>query len=294
MIRECKSCGAVVEFPEGNVSISCSYCASPLVDSERAKEEVSAVAPFRIQRSVAEQKLKEHLAGHFWAPAEVRKGMVRDHLLQGVLVPFWVFQGVARSHFSARVGIHWWRTETYVDDKGNVRTRQVRETEWFSHSGSAICALDGQLVSASTGLPEAESNALEPFDLGRAEPFDARLVSGWSAELPSIGRDTADGTCVEEVRTGEAARVATRLLPGDEAVLKDIQTHVDIEEASLVMLPVWMASYRHGDEVYRQLVNGQTGLCVGEVPTSKLKIFTAVVGAMLAALVIFLLVSQWN
>jgi len=264
------------------------------VDSQRAKEAVSAVAPFRIQRSVAEQKLKEHLAGHFWAPAEVRKGMVRDHLLQGVLVPFWVFQGVARSHFTAGVGIHWWRTETYVDDKGNVRTRQVRETEWFTHSGSAICALDGQLVSASTGLPEEESNALEPFDLGRAEPFDARLVSGWSAELPSIGRDSADQTCVQEVRDSEAVRVASRLIPGDETRLKSIQTQVDIDEATLVMLPVWMASYRHGDEVYRQLVNGQTGLCVGEVPTSRLKVLTAVVGGLLVALVIAHMVSLWN
>ncbi len=294
MIRECSSCGAVVEFPEGNVSISCSYCASPLVDSQRAQEEVSAVAPFRIQRSVAEQKLKEHLAGHFWAPNEVRRGVVRDHLLQGVLVPFWVFQGVARSQFTARVGIHWWRTETYVDEKGNVRTRQVLETEWFNHSGSAICALDGQLVSASTGLPEAESNALEPFDLGRAEPFDARLVSGWSAELPSIGREDADGTCAQEIRDAESSRIASRLIPGNQTVLKSIQTEVDIEEASLVLLPVWMASYRHGDSVYRQLVNGQTGRCVGEVPTSSLKVITAIVAGITIALFIAQMVSRWN
>ncbi len=275
-VRECTSCGAVAEFPESIVSMSCAYCDAPLVDGDRARAEVKRVAPFRIQRSVAEQRLSEHLADRFWAPNSVRKGLVRDHKLKGVLVPFWAYTGTARSNFGAKVGIYWWKTVTYVDSKGRVRTRQERRTEWFTHDGSAIRALDDHLVSASSGLEEAESNALEPFDLGRAEPFSPEMVSGWSAELSSVGRDTADGVCVDEVHSLESSRIATHLLPGNVNTLERLQTDVDLDKAELVLLPVWIASYRHGDKVFRQLVNGQTGLTFGDTPTSWAKVAGAI------------------
>ena len=292
-VRECTGCGAVAELAEGVVSTRCGYCDSPLVDVERAREKVDRVAPFRIQKSVAETALAEHLAGHFWAPGEVRRGIVKQHRLRGLLVPFWAYTGVARSQYEARIGVYWWRTETYVDSKGRVRTRQVRETEWFPFSGSAILELEDHLVSASEGLPEAESNALEPFDLGRALPFDPHLVAGWEAELPSCPREAADQTAVEEVRALEAGRIGASLLPGDTQKLQTLRTDVDLERVDLVWLPIWVTSYRHGDKVFRQMVNGQTGSVYGEVPTSATKVVVAVLGALLVLAIAALGVSEW-
>jgi hypothetical protein len=209
------------------------------------------------------------------------------------LVPFWAYTGVARSQYDASIGVYWWRTETYIDSKGKVRTRQVRETEWFQLSGSAILELEDHLVSASEGLPEEESNALEPFDLGRALPFDPRLVAGWEAELASCPRETADQTAVEEVRGLEASRIGVRLLPGDTHRLKSLSTDVDLARVDLVWLPIWVTSYRHGDKVFRQMVNGQTGSVYGEVPTSVGKVVAVVVGVLLLLAVAAVGVSEW-
>ena len=54
-----------------------------------------------------------------------------------------------RASFSADVGIHWQRTETYtvtVNGKTETRTRTVTETEWFPLSGSHVGQWFDQLV----------------------------------------------------------------------------------------------------------------------------------------------------
>ena len=259
------------------MSILCGYCDSPLVDADVARESVDLVAPFRIEQSVAEQKLKEHLAGRFWAPDAVRKGIVRDHRLRGVLVPFWAYTGVARSEYTAKVGIWWYETKTYRGSDGKMRTKRVRRTDWHHLSGTSIRSLESHLVSASVGLEEEESNRLEPFDCGRGKPFDSRLVAGFEAELASIERADADKTAYEEVRGLEAARVRSRLLPGNEGSVTTMDVDIELSKVELVLLPVWVATWRFGDKVGRQLVNGQTGRVVGDVPNSPAKIAIAII-----------------
>ena len=278
--KRCTQCGATTDVPQGIVSHSCSYCDAPVVDVEVAEAKVDRVAPFRLPLETAETKLAEHLKNRWWAPEAVRKGLVQEHKVRGVLVPFQAYNGTARSQYNASIGIHWYRTETYVDSKGNTKTRVKQETEWFDMNGSAILALDDHLVSASVGMPEESSNALEPFDTGRAIPFSPELVAGWEAELPSINREQTDQTAVSEVRDGEAKRIDHYLLPGDVGSLNQINTEIDLERVDTVWLPVWMASYRHGEKVYQQFVNGQTGKYVGEAPTSWVKVVAAVFVAL--------------
>jgi hypothetical protein len=65
-------------------------------------------------------------------------------------------------------------------------------------------------------------------------------------------------------------------------------TSVDVHEAELVLLPVWIATYRHADEVFRLLVNGQTGEVVGRAPRSMVKVVVAVLlGLVILAAVVF-------
>ena len=230
-VKQCTSCGATAEFPAGAISATCSYCAAPLVDGERGEMAVDRVAPFRITRPVAQEKLKQHLRGKFWAPTSIRRGVLQDHRLRGVLVPFFAYNGIAHSQYAARVGMYYYRTETYRDSNGKTRTRMKRETEWFSHQASAVNRLQDHLVSASKGLPEQESNDLEPFDLGHALSFDRSLLAGWEAELPNIDFARADHVARQEVTQLEAARIEQRLLfPGDTGSVSSVNTNISIEK----------------------------------------------------------------
>jgi hypothetical protein len=274
----CPNCGAAVTFPEGRIADTCSFCETPLVqDAQEEREPVDLVAPFRLTREVASGRLRGRLSGEFWAAEAVRKTADPEEL-DGVLVPFWCYDATARSEYQGEVGIYWYETQTYtvvVNGRTQVRTRQVRRTEWHSLSGTHVHTYEDHLVSGSQGLPEAESNALEPFDLGAARPFSPELIAGLIAEHPTVSHTEAEKTAGEELTSLEN-RTITRFLPGDDTrnVHNSTTTHVD--DVRLVLLPVWIATFRHNGAVFRMMVNGQTGEVVGKVPKSKTKIGCAV------------------
>jgi hypothetical protein len=287
-VRQCTQCGATIEMEARALSATCAYCNAPMVDEQKATARLDAVAPFRVTREIAVSKLQDFLRGKFWAPGVVKRLAVHGRELRGVLVPHWVLDGVVRSSYDARVGIHWHRTETYTDDKGNQRTRTTRETEWFPLSGTAARQVESHVVSASVGLAESESNALEPFDLGWATPIDGRLLSGFEAEVPSIAREQALVTAREELRRIEAQRILATLLPGDENHVERIHNQVEIQRCRAVLLPVWIAVYPYKNATRRLVVNGQTGRCAGDVPVSAAKVTMSVLLGLLVIAVVAL------
>jgi hypothetical protein len=280
-VHHCTGCGACVVFEGAVLSGVCSYCDSPMVDEARALPSFDAVAPFRVPQRGAMERLRTYLDNRRWAPAALRSARLHERGLRGVLVPFWVYEGVVRSEYRAKVGLHWYRTETYTDKEGKRQTREVRETEWFPLRGSAARQVEDHVVSASVGLPEHEAVALAPFDLGWSTSYDPRLLSGFEAELPTVDEIDARHTAVEELRAAEAARILSELLPGDVNRIDAIDSRIEVASRRLVLLPVWVATHRQGDVVLRLLVNGQTGKVVGRVPVSKAKVAALVLALLI-------------
>jgi hypothetical protein len=58
-----------------------------------------------------------------------------------------------------------------------------------------------------------------------------------------------------------------------------------------VLLPVWIMAYRFRDQLYRFLVNGQTGRSTGQAPLSWTKILVAAGIVLLVALLVLALAS---
>jgi len=54
------------------------------------------------------------------------------------------------------------------------------------------------------------------------------------------------------------------------------------------LMPVYILSYRYRNKVYRYLLNGQTGKMAGDKPLSGKRIAIAIIGLILAILVIVL------
>lgn len=288
-MARCPSCGATVTRSDERISHTCHYCTSALVDAARGSMVVDRVAPFRLSAHAAQQRLREHLAARWWAPQQLRRsareGRADTRLVEGVLVPFFAYDATCRSRYETKVGLHWYETKRVVRD-GN-KTREVeRHTEWFPLRGTAVAQLRDHLVSASVGLTASETAALLPFDLGRARDFDARLVAGWPAELPSRDRVQTDADALQQIRTHEIQRVRREQLPGDTHRRTRVSCQVELAEAELVLLPVWVAALRHGGKVYRMVVNGQTGRCHGKAPVSAAKITTAVLLTIVLAAVL--------
>lgn len=266
----CPQCSALVEMPPDRLSTSCPYCRTPLVAAQvESLARPDLVAPFVVTRAQASGRLAQHLKARFWAPERIRREIVPEKV-EGLLLPFWVHAGVARSAWTARVGVHYWRTV-----RSGGKTRQQRETEWFSVSGTHVAQFEGQLVSASKGLPEAEANELEPFDLSLARPHESALVAGWIAELPTIPREQAEPVARQELRAAQQQAIQ-RFIPAD--VVSEVNSNTELDDVSvrLALLPAWIATYRMPGAVLRLLVNGQTGEVIGKVPVSRVKVAVAI------------------
>ena len=84
----------------------------------------------------------------------------------------------------------------------------------------------------------------------------------------------------------------SRDVPGDTHRFLSVTNTFSNETFKHVLLPIWISSYRYKDEIYRFLVNGQTGEVTGKAPWSIFKIVLAVILVIGIALGIYLLVSR--
>lgn len=269
--RGCPQCGARVELPPERIVDRCAFCETPLVAAAGEDEPVDLVAPFVVPRERAARILADRVARAWLAPEALRRPP-RPDALHGVLVPFYVYDGVARSRFHARVG---------VGPEGGARKREAMR--WYALEGTHATASARTLASGSKGLPEAEADALEPFDLGQALPYRPELCAGWIAERPDVSHATAAAVAAREIAARENAAIREGFLPGDDHEEVGNDTEVELSDVQLVLLPVWIAPLRHHGRLVRLLVNGQTGEPVGELPRSKVKM-GAIAAAVLLAL----------
>jgi hypothetical protein len=296
-IAECPQCGAQVELPVERISGECAFCQSKLIEKLGQRLVFDRVAPFDLTKEQAGAHLKTAFRSALMAPEKLRKaGKPED--VEGVYLPFWAYDAVARSTYSAEIGINWWETQTYTttDSKGKTvtRTRRVLRTEWFSSDGTHVSDYRDQLVSASTGLAEAEANELEPFDVGLCLPFAPELLAGWAAERPSVVGDEALNTARTEFMELESRAIAA-FLPGDSQRNITFSTDLQMVDVDLFLLPVWIAKYSHNGQVHRLLVNGQTGEVVGQIPRSMAKVASLIaIGVLVSAAITAYMGKLWG
>lgn len=197
----------------------------------------------------------------------------------------------ADSDWAAQIGQYWYRTETYTttDSKGKrqTHTRQVRETEWFPLQGEHHRYYFGFMVPATRGINLEESRAIQPFQMSALARYRPHYLAGWMAEEYSIDRQAAADKAMEEFRRRQEQEISY-FLPGDEQRNLQVRTQMQINGSDLVLLPVHVLSYRYKEQVYRFLVNGQTGKTIGQKPISKKRI-TALVIAIILVLALIIL-----
>ncbi|MCA9215436.1 MAG: hypothetical protein KDB27_20365, partial [Planctomycetales bacterium] len=152
---ECKNCGATVSMDADHRSYVCAFCDSTYV-AEYSPETTGRRRPdfvigFEVTPEQAHEKFNQWINTNAWfRPGDLDQARV-DERLVGVYLPFWSFSMLAKSEWSARIGEYWYRTETYTvknaEGKTETRTRQVRETEWWSLTGQHQQYYTGYLVS---------------------------------------------------------------------------------------------------------------------------------------------------
>ncbi len=261
----------------------CPYCASPQVVQRPPSPDrpnPTFVLAFVLAEERAKRIARAWVRGRWFAPNAFKNAEIDD--TRGVYLPSYLYTASAHTTYTARIGEKYTETQTYTttDSAGKTvtRTRTVTKTEWRSLSGSRSEYVSDIFVTASRGIPNTELEAVEPFDLRALHRYTPKIVSGWTAEEPSLGPDA----CMQMAQQEALAEIGARLgqfMPGDSHTDLQYQTVLRDENAVLTLVPVWVLAVRYADDkpVVRLLVNGQSGVLYGDRPISWVKVVLFVV-----------------
>jgi hypothetical protein len=277
----CNTCGAEVAIDPNRRSYTCPFCDSNYViefSPESGRPAPEFVIGFAVAPAQAEQSFLDWLGrGGLFRPGDLRHSSVADKL-QGVYLPFWSFSMLAHSAWRASIGEHWYRTETYTtteNGKTVTKTRTVTETEWWPLAGRHHNYYSGYLISGSRGLSQTDAERVKPFRLEALKRYAPQYLAGWSSEECSVAREDALNTCNAEFQRREQSAVES-FLPGDTHSDVQVSTSFDQVNSDLILLPIYLLSYRYRGKLYRFLLNGQTGRYTGDKPWSWRRIAAAI------------------
>ena len=234
------------------------------------------VVPFRVDRQEAERHLRTWLGRGFWRPGDLAASAIISNVTQAY-VPYWVF--AVRTHT-------FWTADSNQVPFG-------AKASWYPVTGEHRGEYGGMLVGASSALSPAETTSLCPFELGEGVDPDSIDLQAVTVEQFTVHRKYARPLARQGIERREQAACAQKYLPQGNRNLK-VNVRIDDLRSEPVLLPVWIMAYRYRDQLYRFLLNGQTGKTTGEAPVSKLKIGVAVVVAIVIIALLVLLIALGN
>lgn len=289
----CKNCGAATSFQATGTSIICPFCGSQYViarpdDPNRPRPE--ALLPFTVPDAQVQQIYRTWLGTGFFRPRDLTQ-LATNHKMRAVYLPAWECSGYARSEWTASAGYDRHREEEYQTEENGqqvTKKRTVVETDWRPADGRHEAHYPRELVSASKGLPQDWLDKLGDFDFGQLQAYNPQFLLGREAEESALDRTASLEVARGQIEEHER-RACGELVPGDRH--KDLRVNTQVSDLTgrLLYLPVWLASFQYQDEIYRCVVNGQSGQIGGEAPTSKAKVALVVIATLLVFVAIILL-----
>ena len=214
--------------------------------------------------------LRKWLGSGFWRPGDLAASSVVTTMTP-VFVPYWVFEARTFTYWTAD------SSETPLGARG----------DWVPLFGEHRGSYAGLLIGASGALTPAETESLCPFDLSAAQPYEAVDTDNVIVEQFRVQRKYARPLASQGLEN--LARIdCQKYVPGR---CRNLKVNVKLEglSSATVLLPVWIMAYRYRDQVYRFLVNGQTGRATGQAPVSWKKVFAAIAIVALLAFLLFLI-----
>jgi predicted RNA-binding Zn-ribbon protein involved in translation (DUF1610 family) len=270
----CQGCGASMSYDASVHALRCPFCGSEQLSKQADSNEIapSAVLPFEVPRDQAQSLLREWLRKGFWRPGDLAQA-AEVVKMQPVYVPYWVFE--AKTHT-------YWTADT-------SRTPFGARGDWYPLFGEHHGAYADVLVGGSTALTPAETSALCPFNCAAAKPPSEVDLENITFERFAVQRKYARPLARSGLESLEIQAIGPTV-PGRQRNLK-VNTRITDLVSRPMLLPVWIMAYRYQDDVFRFLINGQTGRATGKAPVSWRKIVAAISIAAVVLLVILLIVA---
>lgn len=249
---KCQGCGATFTLPPLHMSGSCPFCGSTHVIETTASNELiqpEGIVPFQFDTDATLKHIRTWIDEQRFRPGDLdeRAAIARPC---SVYLPFWTFDLGGQMNWTALVA------EKHGD-----------HTVWLPRSDIYLVYHDDLIVPASHSLPKSLMDQLMEFDTKALTPYASEVLADQPAEIYQV--TMADASLVAREQAVHAAEqyVKQRSLGGER--VRDLRldsTGIIIELFKLVLLPVWITTYRYRNQSFTVAVNGQTGAVTGDVP----------------------------
>jgi hypothetical protein len=288
---QCQSCKAVSVFDPARVGQNCDFCGSPaLVDYQQIKAPIrpQSLLPFKITEGHVREQIRQWYASKWLAPNALKRRALVDRV-HGIYIPYWTFDAHAVCPWTADAGHYYYTTETYRDNQGRPRTRQVRHVRWEPASGEVRHFFDDEPIPGTTGVAHALLKQVEPFPTtSELVPYSTAYVSGFVVEQYQVpladAAQRSQAAMTERLRQMCAAQV-----PGDTHRNLHISPRFSNQTFKHILVPVWLLTYNFKATAHQVVVNGYTGQMAGEYPKSWVKIAFLVLAAIIVLIFILML-----
>lgn len=287
-VFDCQSCGSKFMVNNSQVKVECGFCGSNNVNLEAFEHsyiEPMGIIPFQVPKEKSNELFSAWIKKGWFRPNKLKRLAEMD-ALHGIYIPFWTYDAQTESTYSGEAGYRE-QIRKQVLVNGQYQTKTVSETRWVHRSGHFSHFFDDVLVVASTGVKQKLMESIEPFNLKEVINYDARLMLGWEAEVYSLeldeGYKTADKIMDKRLREFCKAEIG-----GDTQRRVTVHSQKYYQTFKMIMLPIWISSYKYQDKIYQFAINGQTGKVNGKKPTSWVKIVSLILFFVLIIVAIVL------
>lgn len=270
----CPSCGAELICDETTAATSCPYCGNPTVVPGQlsGSRKPDVIIPFQYSKEQAIQALKNHYKGK---PLLPKAFTAENHIqeIKGVYVPFWLFDTKAEGDM------------TFNATRSHVITTQneiITETDHFLIRRRGSMKFESLPVDASSKMPDACMDAIEPFRFDALKEFSMAYLPGFLADKYDVSTEDSQSRVQERCKTS-AVNALSGTVQGYETCVP-VQTNVSVrpQKVRYALLPVWLLSTQWAGKNFLFAMNGQTGRLIGDLPIDKKKLF-AICGGVFTA-----------
>ena len=279
VMYHCPSCGAEIITDETTAATFCFYCHNPIVLAGKLEGEYlpDGIIPFKITKEEATEKFMEWIQKKKFVPTGFSS---KRHIekMSGVYFPYWLYGCETDSYMNGTArNIRIWRV-------GDI---EYTETKVFQVRRAGKVSFRHLPKTALQKAQNAMLKGIFPYEFGALEKFHMGYLSGFQAEKRDIDKETLSAQIRQEIQKYAEKRMRDTIT-GRNSFSMESQNHAIAEEKyQYTLLPVWVLTYRQGNQIYYFAMNGQTGEVVGKLPIDNKKLFG--LGGIIFAVVFIIL-----
>ncbi len=281
---ECQNCQAVTVLVAGQLTAQCPFCSSSKViqgDANQSALRPRFVIPFKLEEQACYPITDKWLGSSWMTPSKLRR-MAKLGEFNGIYLPFWTFDARTNAQWKAEVGYD--ETEHYYQD-GERKSRTV--TKWRWESGSVSHFFDDLLITGTTHVSDGVLGVVNNFQLSELAAYEPGYLAGWQAQAYDITLEKAWDAGRGKMREHTRQLCREDALSGSADHVRNMNMTLGFQDESwrYLLLPIYLAAYTFGEEVYQIVINGQTGSIGGSRPVDWTKVWLVVAAIFIPALI---------